>query len=75
MRTRHSALSEVIGANSLVLDELQVASRSNHAFVQRLFESVPDGVDSRTASVAVLFVAVCTMHETIKVCIRPYFSR
>ncbi|KZV74381.1 hypothetical protein PENSPDRAFT_204117 [Peniophora sp. CONT] len=61
---REAANSCAMGGIRSSLCELQISSRRDHAFVDELFRSAPNGIDSRTVAVAVLCAAVCAMHGT-----------
>ncbi|KZV61778.1 hypothetical protein PENSPDRAFT_274656 [Peniophora sp. CONT] len=59
---RDATLFRIISENTAALSDLRETSRRSSDLVQELFTSVPNGVDSRTAAVAVLCAAVCAMH-------------
>ena len=59
---RDATLLHAISANTATLNRIDYACRRDRAFVQDLFDNVPNGVESRTAAMAVLCAAVCAMH-------------
>ncbi|VDB87460.1 unnamed protein product [Peniophora sp. CBMAI 1063] len=59
---RDAAHFRAIGNITSMLGELKVASRGDRAFVEELFTSAPDSVDRKTVAVAVLCVAIGTVH-------------
>ena len=60
---RDAALLHAIETSATsVLNKIDFSYRRDRAFVQELFNDVPDGVDSKTAAIAVLCAAVCAMH-------------
>ncbi|KZV74386.1 hypothetical protein PENSPDRAFT_204182 [Peniophora sp. CONT] len=63
---RDAALSRTVMArgNTEVAGSFQTAAQPDHALVHELFSNAPEGIDAKIAAVAVLCVAVCTVHDT-----------
>ena len=60
---RDAALLRAIETSATsVLNKIDFGYRRDRAFIQELFDTVTEGVDSKTAAIAVLCAAVCAMH-------------